>query len=124
MEGYHPQVAEGLRHISADALPPQMRESYAAVAPRPEDWTKLIAKVAEHARTFEGMPVDEVRAIAAPALVLVADRDIVRIDHAQELAPLLRASLEVLPNSDHVSYLLADPDVLLSRLTPFLETRG
>jgi len=70
------------------------------------------------------MPVDEVRAIAAPALVLVADRDIVRIDHAQELARLIRASLEVLPNSDHVSYLLADPDVLLSRLTPFLETRG
>jgi pimeloyl-ACP methyl ester carboxylesterase len=121
MDGYFPEIAEGLRHITADALPPQMREAYEAVAPQPENWPKLVAKAAEHARNYSGSQPEAIQAIKAPALVMVAEHDIVRIEHAEELSRLLRAELVILPDSDHVSYLLEHPDVLLSKLTAFLD---
>lgn len=121
MDGYYPEIKEGLPHMTADALPSQMREAYEAVAPQPENWPKLVAKAAEHARNFSGMRPEEMQAIKAPALVMVADGDIVRIQHAEELSRLLRTELVVLPDSDHVSYLLEQPEVLLSKLTAFLD---
>ncbi|MDQ6907693.1 MAG: alpha/beta hydrolase [Chloroflexota bacterium] len=119
--GYYPEIGEGMKHITADVLPPQMREAYEAVVPHPENWSKLVAKAAEHARQYRGSRPEEIQAIAAPALVMVADHDIVRIEHAAELARLLRTELVVLPNSDHVTYLLERPDALLAKLTAFLD---
>jgi pimeloyl-ACP methyl ester carboxylesterase len=121
MDGYFPEIAEGLRHITADALPSQMRAAYEEVAPHPENWPKLVAKAAEHARNYSGSRPEAIQAIRAPALVMVAEHDIVRIEHAKELAGLLGTELVVLPDSDHVSYLLDRPDVLLSKLTAFLD---
>jgi pimeloyl-ACP methyl ester carboxylesterase len=120
MDGYFPEIAEGLPHVTADDLPPQMREAYEAVAPQPENWPKLVSKAAEHAKNYSGSRPEAIQAIKAPALVMVAENDIIRIEHAKELARLLRTELVVLPDSDHVSYLLEHPDVLLSKLTAFL----
>jgi pimeloyl-ACP methyl ester carboxylesterase len=111
----------GLPHMTADALLPQMREAYEAVALHPENWPKLVAKAAEHASNFNGMRPEEIQAVKAPALVMIADGDIVRIEHAEELSRLLRTELVVLPDSDHASYLLEQPEVLLSKFTAFLD---
>src|SRR5258705_11800555 len=46
LDGYQPVVADGLRHLTAETMPPAMREAYAKVAPRPEDWPRLVAKMA------------------------------------------------------------------------------
>jgi pimeloyl-ACP methyl ester carboxylesterase len=121
IDGYHPEVRDGLQRMTADTLPPQLRDAYARVAPRPEDWPKLVAKAAEQARSFGGLKADAIRGIRAPALVIVAEHDVVRIEHAEALARLLSAELMVLPDSDHASYLLAPPDALLSKLTAFLD---
>ena len=121
MDGYYPEIKEVLPHMTAEALPPPMREAYEAVAPQPANWPKLVAKAAEHASNFSGIPPEAIQAIQAPALVIVADGDIVRIEHAEELARLLRTELVVLPDSDHVSYLLEHSDVLLSKLAAFLD---
>jgi pimeloyl-ACP methyl ester carboxylesterase len=121
MDGYYSEIKEALPHMTADALPPQMREAYEAVAPHPENWPKLVAKAAEHASNFSGIRPEEIQAIKAPALVMVADGDIIRIEHAEELARLLHTDLVILPDSDHVSYLLEQPDMLLSKLTAFLD---
>jgi pimeloyl-ACP methyl ester carboxylesterase len=121
MDGYRPEFREGLKRMTADALPPQLREAYARVAPHPEDWPRLVAKAAEQARGYGGSRPEEIRGIKAPALVMVAEGDVVRVEHAEELSRLLGAELVVLPDSDHVSYLLEHPDVLLSKLTAFLD---
>lgn len=121
MDGYYAEIGEGLMHITPDVLPPQMREAYEAVAPHPENWPKLVAKASDHARRYRGSRSEEIQTITASALVVVADHDIVRMEHAQELARLLRAELVVLPDSDHVSYLLERSDVLLAKLTAFLD---
>jgi pimeloyl-ACP methyl ester carboxylesterase len=120
MGGYHPEFREGLKQLSADALPPQMRQAYEAVAPHPEQWPRLVAKAAEQARTYGGADPEAIRALKVPALVMVADRDVVRLEHAQDLARLLRTNLVVLPDSDHASY-LQKPDLLLLNVTAFLD---
>ena len=53
---------------------------------------------------------------------MVADRDVVRTEHAQDLAGLLRTELVVLPDSDHASYLLQKADLLLQKVTSFLDS--
>jgi hypothetical protein len=99
MDGYHPEFREGLKRLTADALPPQMREANERVTPHPEHWPRLVAKAAEQASSYGGPNPDAIRAINRPALVMVADRDAVRIEHAQDLAGLLRTELVVLPDS-------------------------
>ena len=71
--------------------------------------------------TFKGWRPEDIRSNCAPALVMVGDADIVRPEHTEELSRLLRTELVVLPDSDHISYLLEHPDVLLSKLTAFLD---
>jgi pimeloyl-ACP methyl ester carboxylesterase len=121
MDGYRPDVRDGLRRLTADALPPQLRAAYERVAPQPERWPRLVAKAAEQARTWGGSRPAAIRGITAPALVIVAEHDVVRPEHAAELARWLRAELVVLPDSDHVSYLFDRPEALLARLTAFLD---
>jgi pimeloyl-ACP methyl ester carboxylesterase len=120
LDGYIPGIKENLPHMTADALPPQMREAYESVAPHPKDWAKLVAKTAESAEHFEDIQPEKIQALKLKALVMVADGDIIRKEHAEELARLLNADLAVLPKSDHSSYLFKKPNLLLSKLTAFL----
>jgi pimeloyl-ACP methyl ester carboxylesterase len=81
---------------------------------------------------FEGWPAADIRAIEAPALVIVADSDIVRPEHAVELFRLLgggvagdvagppRSQLAVVPGTTHVS-LLCRADWLTAMVTQFLD---
>jgi pimeloyl-ACP methyl ester carboxylesterase len=55
------------------------------VAPNPENWPELVAKVNQLDRTFEGWGPEEIESIRAPTLVLVGDSDIVRPEHAVQL---------------------------------------
>ena len=79
----------------------------------------------------------DVRAIAAPALVVLGDSDVVRLEHAVELFGLLgggvmgdlgglpKSQLAVLPGTTHYippgSGLLDRSDWLLAMIAPFLD---
>jgi len=54
LDGYHTEFREGLNQLTAEVLPPQMRETYERVAPHPDHWPRLVAKVAEQARSYGG----------------------------------------------------------------------
>jgi pimeloyl-ACP methyl ester carboxylesterase len=120
MDGYHPPVQSGMRHMTAKIIPKQMREHYEAVAPHPEQWPMLVEKSAELARTWKGIPPKKLQAIKASSLVFMADKDYVREEHGQELAKLLTGEFLVLPKSSHMSYIFK-PNKLLKRLIPFLD---
>jgi pimeloyl-ACP methyl ester carboxylesterase len=98
-----PDAREHYQRLDADGMGmAPFREAYQRVAPRPKDWQRLVAKCKEMWRSFEGWPEAEVRAIAAPLLVMVGDRDSVRLEHAIELFRMVpQGQLAVLPGSDH-----------------------
>lgn len=120
-EGYYPGMLEGLKHAKASDMPPIMREMYANVAPRPQDWEKLVEKSVKSAASFTGWQKKDIRTINAPTLVMVGDSDIVRTEHAVELSRLIpNAKLGVLPATDHIGILFQRADWLAEMVTDFL----
>ena len=130
--GFYPEVLANIRNLKPeDFAGSPWQEGYARVAPNPEDWPTLIAKVRQLVGEFEGWPPEDIQAIAAPALVIVADSDVVRPEHAVEifrllgggvpgdLAGLPRSRLAVLPGTTHVS-LVDRADWLTPMVTEFL----
>jgi pimeloyl-ACP methyl ester carboxylesterase len=131
--GYHPGVLAAIDALTPEALAGSpFQEAYARTAPRPGDWPRLIEKVKELDRQPQDWPPEALRAVAAPALVVVGDADVVRPEHAVELFRLLgggvagdlaglpRARLAVLPGTTHVT-LVHRAEWLLAMVTEFLD---
>ena len=114
-----------------------MEEAYLELAPNPGDFPKLVEKLVELDSTEYAWPEDDIRAIAAPTLLVVGDSDVVRLDHAVELFGLLgggvmgdlaglpKSQLAVLPATSHFmppgSGVLDRADLLLAMIAPFLD---
>jgi pimeloyl-ACP methyl ester carboxylesterase len=125
--GYYPEVLEGIQDLKPeDFAGSPWLEAYARVAPNPEDWPALLDL------WFEGWPREDIASIAAPALVIVGDSDVVRPEHAVEMFRLLgggvpgdlagppRSRLAVLPGTTHVT-LVDRADWLTAMVTEFLD---
>lgn len=122
LDGMKSEFLEMMANASVEQIPEVLRESYARVAPRPDDWPVLVDKVKKLGTEFPGWSKDEIRSIAAPTLVMTGDADIVRPEHSVELFQLLQQGhLAVLPMTHH-GMRLDQPDRLLPILDEFLGT--
>ena len=120
-DGLYPEVLEFMKHATPDDLG-GLRDAYTGVAPRPEDWPALVAKVMKMGVEFKGWRPEDIRAIEAPTLVMIGDVNIVRPEHAVELFRLLpHAQLAVLPGTDHIKLIVERIDWLLSMIEAFLD---
>jgi pimeloyl-ACP methyl ester carboxylesterase len=103
-DGYHEGISTGTR---TDLLPTEqdfadMAAAYRAVAPDPDHFGAFAAKVSALPPTVNWSD-DELRAITAPALVLIGDTDFVRVEHAVLMRDLIpNAQLAVLPDTTHM----------------------
>lgn len=89
-------------------------EEYARVAPAPEAFPALVARLQDLDAQEFAWPDEQIRAIAAPTLVVVGDADIIRPEHAVallrlrgggvpgDLAGLPDARLAILPGTTHI----------------------
>ena len=117
LEGVHPGLMDGLGEMTPEMMHgSQFHDEYLRIAPRPEDFDRLFAKKAEMDRRTEDLSADDIRAIAAPTLVMIGDSDLVTPEHAVEMfrlrgggvfgdmPPGMPASqLAVIPGASHVS---------------------
>ncbi len=131
--GFHPGVLAGIEHLTPETLAgSSFQEEYARIAPIPEDWFTLIAKVKDlDGRVQDWLPED-IRSIGAPTLLIVGDSDVVRPEHAVEmfrllgggvmgdLAGLPNSRLAILPGTTHVT-LVDRADWLVSMIGEFLD---
>ncbi|MDP9482047.1 MAG: alpha/beta hydrolase [Chloroflexota bacterium] len=131
--GLHPGLLEGLDEIKPENLVgTPWHEEYLRIAPRPDDFATLVAKVGEMNRHIPEWPADAVASIEAPTLIVVGDSDIVRPEHAVEmfrlrgggligdLAGLPASQLAILPGTPH-STITQRADLLLPMITSFLD---
>lgn len=119
-DGLYPEIVDFFRHGTIDDLG-DLGDDYAAVAPNPDAWPTLVAKVFRQALEFPGWRADDLRAIRSPALVIAGDDDMIRPEHAVELYRLiLIARLAILPGTDH-QQIVRRADWLLSMIPPFLD---
>jgi pimeloyl-ACP methyl ester carboxylesterase len=130
--GFHPGVLDGIDMMTAEAMAGSPFEAeYLRLAPRPQDWPALVAKVQDMDRNLADMPPDVFGCITAPTLLVFGDADIIRPEHAVELFRLLgggvagdtagvpASRLAILPGTTHVTV----PDqagVLLPMVRSFL----
>ena len=132
-DGLYSEVIAGIETLEPEDLAGSpFQEAYARIAPSPERWRTLVAKIKQQTLEFAGWPREAMRAIQAPALVVIGDADIVRPEHAAEMLRLLgggvagdvvglpRSRLAVLPGTTHTT-LMSRADWLLSMIREFLD---
>ena len=135
--GWYGEVLTAQQAINAEIagtwVGSPMHQAYANVAPRPEDWTTLAAKMGQ----FLGREYDwsnDIPGIQSPVLIVIGDADGVRTAHAVEIFELLgggmrdagwdgsemsAARLAVLPATTHYN-ILANP-LLVPAVINFLD---
>lgn len=132
-DGFHPGLLEGLANMKPEnMIGTPWQEEYARIAPHPEDWPRLVAKVTDLNMHIPNLPAEAIRSIKAPTLIIIGDSDIVRPEHAVEMFRLLgggvfgdavglpNSQLAVLPGTSHVS-LVDRVNLLLDIIPPFLD---
>jgi pimeloyl-ACP methyl ester carboxylesterase len=132
--GFHEGVLEGIEFVTPQLLEgSSFAEEFAELAPDPAGWPQTVARVREWDANFVPTPPEVLRGIAAPALLVIGDADIVRPEHTAELYGLLgggmadargnlpRSQLCVVPGASHVS-VVTRTDVLLPAIPPFLDS--
>ena len=113
-DGMHAAVFDMFPSITPEMFAgTPMEEEYLRTAPNPGDFPTLVEKLKQLDMTPFAWPEDDIRAIAAPVMIIVGDSDVVRLEHVVELFGLLgggvmgdlaglpRSQLVVLPGSSH-----------------------
>ena len=140
-DGMHAAAIEMFPSISLEMFAgTPMEEEYRRLAPDPDAFPVLFEKLKTLDTTDFTWPADDIRAIAAPTLIVVGDSDIIRLEHAVELFGLRGggvmgdftgpppSQLAVLPGTTHFMPpgfgVLDRPDLLVATIVPFLDADG
>jgi pimeloyl-ACP methyl ester carboxylesterase len=122
-----PETAEMMK-------PSPLYKSYASIAPRPEDWTRLVTKVSELLKKDYDWSTD-VAAIKTPTMLVFGDNDAVPPSYDAEFFALLgggkkdagwdgsgmsTARLAILPGATH--YNITQSPALVPTVLPFLDS--
>lgn len=120
-EAYEPETFKLFESLPADFAPPPLIGPYQRVAPDPQHWPVLVAKVKEMGLKWKGFTREQMSSIKAPVLITLGDRDVVRLDHAVEMYRIIpNARLAVFPGGDHF-LLTTSPDTVLAPVASFFD---
>jgi pimeloyl-ACP methyl ester carboxylesterase len=104
-DGAHPQLWEFMKQADFSNMPQPLKDAFLRVNPNSQQLRTMHDKDAARMRNFKDVPDELVKAVRSPSLVVVGDRDIVRLEHAVELTRLISgARLLILPGG-HGDYL-------------------
>jgi pimeloyl-ACP methyl ester carboxylesterase len=119
-DGLYPEFWESMKHATLESMPIELREAYLKVAPHSEQLQTFHDKSVKRMLEFKGWQAEDIQSISAPTLIMIADADIVRPEHAVEMFRLLpHAQLAVLPCTDHIT-LVKRADWQVSMIEAFL----
>jgi pimeloyl-ACP methyl ester carboxylesterase len=122
-DGYHPEITAPEQ--DDPRLPTQdefatWQADYEAVAPDPANLFPFLERLQPLVHGFDGWTADEIGSITAPTMLVIGDRDFVRLDHAAEMLDLFPdCRLAVLPGTRHTE-VMSRPEVLRALVEPFL----
>jgi pimeloyl-ACP methyl ester carboxylesterase len=136
-DGWYPEVRAGMKSMNAEVaetmVSSPMYQAYARVAPRPEDWPALVAKMGQLlSQDYDWS--EAVSALKSPVMIVVGDADSVRTAPAVEFFQLLgggqrdanwdgsgkpNSRLAILPGTTH--YDIFSSPALAAAVIPFLD---
>src|SRR2546422_970740 len=127
-----PKLAQGGAGMAPMLKQTPLYKSYVAVAPRPEDFPRLLDRMGEWMRTSYDW-TEDVKKLKGPVMLVYGDADMIRLDHAVRFYQLLGGGLKdagwqrehmspnrlaILPNVTHHELFLAT--ALVPTVLPFL----
>jgi pimeloyl-ACP methyl ester carboxylesterase len=135
-DGFHPEMLPQQAQVGS-AMAQAMKEtpmykSYAAVAPRPQDFPRLLDRMGEYMRTPYDWS-DDVKKLAMPVMLVYGDADMFRPEHVVKFYQLLGGGLKdagwmrehmsknrlaILPDLTHYEVFMSPQ--LATTLLPFL----
>jgi pimeloyl-ACP methyl ester carboxylesterase len=138
--GFHPEMLPQQAAVSA-AMAEHMKEtpmyqSYVAIAPKPEEFPKLLDQMGELMRKPYDYSAD-VKKLTMPVMIIFGDSDMYRLEHVMKFYQLLGGGLKdagwqrehmsqnrlaIIPNVTHYEMGLA-PELVATAL-PFLDGQG
>jgi pimeloyl-ACP methyl ester carboxylesterase len=120
-EGATPEVKRLMANFTQQDLPPMLRELYASVSPDgPGHFGVVFDKMHQLLRTEPTIELAELEGVAAPTLILIADDDMVTIEHAAAMQRALPdAQLAVVPGTSH-ALPMEKPEIVNSLILDFL----
>lgn len=121
LDGTTPEVRAQLEGLAADTLPPMLREPYEALSSDgPEHLEIVVGKLKQLWGTEPTYELADLERVSVPTLVMVADDDVVTVDHAAAMARAIPDSqLAVVPGTDH-ALLFEKPELVNRLLLDFL----
>ncbi len=97
-DGLIPGFFDGMHQASLDNMPGPLKEAYVKVAPDKNQLQVMFEKDKQRMINFADWPDEEIKSIKAPALFMVADKDVVTVEHTLKMSQLVQgATLVVLP---------------------------
>jgi pimeloyl-ACP methyl ester carboxylesterase len=135
--GFYPDILAQQGQVTADAAERMkqtpMYQMYASLAPRPEDWGRLLGKIGEAMKNDFDLSND-IRGLKATTLIVAGDADIFPPAHAVEMFGLLgggqrdggwdgsgrpKSRLAILPGVTH--YTMGSDPAMAAVAIPFLD---
>jgi pimeloyl-ACP methyl ester carboxylesterase len=111
----------GVDRMPTPADGQEWEAEYRRIAPNSDRFADLITRTQAMVGAIEDRSADELRAIRAPTLILIGDRDFISIEQAAKLLNLVPdAQLAVLPGATHVG-VTRRPNQVLAMIAPFLD---
>lgn len=97
-EGLIPGFFEGMQGATIDHMPALLKEAYLEVTPDKQGLQTMFEKDRQRMIDFPDYNNEDLKAIQAPALMVVADKDVITVEHTAQMAKLIpNAQLVVLP---------------------------
>ncbi|RPH33909.1 MAG: alpha/beta hydrolase [Bacteroidales bacterium] len=94
-----------MKQASLDNMPPQLKEVYKKVAPDPNGLQVMFSRDVQRMLNFKDIPDEKIKAIKAPALIIIGDKDMITPEHALEMHRLIANSqLAIIPGG-HGDYI-------------------
>ena len=136
--GWYPGVLQAMGQMTPEAFDGSpLQAEYERLSPTPDAFPTLVEAMRDMEGRPYGWPEDEVRAIAAPTMIVLGDTDGVEMEHAMALFRLRggadpdlaasgfltespRARLAVLPATSHTGVMAQGP-LIAELVTPFLD---
>ncbi len=132
-DGEYPELLADIAQLTPEFfVGTPYEESYLRNAPNPVDFPVLVEKIKAFFAKEYAWPVEDMRSIAAPTLLIIGDSDLVRPEHAVELFRLLgggvpgdivglpTSQLAILPGTTHLTIVAERTDRLVAMIEAFL----
>jgi pimeloyl-ACP methyl ester carboxylesterase len=104
-EGAYPWFWDMMAHATFEGMPQPFKDAYLQINPDSNALFAMYKRDVARMQSFKDIKEEDIKAIKAPALIIIGDKDIVRPEHAVEMwRQMQHAQLMILPGG-HGDYI-------------------